>query len=220
MSSVSFGGGCSSAMWSATQSSRAAETSKTEQLFSKLDVNGDSELDVSELGSFVDAIAEKTGTSAIDAGSLLTSLDSDGNGSVSSTELGDNMQSLFDQLREQLMGAQMQSRPQPPDPAEMFGEIDSDGDGSISQTELDSFLAERSGATGGGPDAAEILARDDADGDGSISADEFTASMQRGPGGTPPADDPMALMLESLLKQYASASATEAASSSTLEVAA
>jgi hypothetical protein len=117
MSSVSFGGGCSAAAFTSLQSSRAGEASKTEQLFGKLDTSGDGEIDATELGAFVDAIAAKTGGAAIDSSGLMASLDSDGNGSISSTEFGDNLQSLFDQLRGQVMGSQLQSRPPPPDGA-------------------------------------------------------------------------------------------------------
>ena len=104
MSSVSFSGGNTSAKWSAMQPSRTGEASRSAQLFSKLDVNGDSGIDASELGAFADTIAQKPGTTAMDADALMTSLDTDGDGSVSSTELAENMHSLFDQLQEQLMG--------------------------------------------------------------------------------------------------------------------
>jgi hypothetical protein len=113
MSSVSFGGGCSAAMWT-SQASKASESSKVQELFGKLDTSGDGAVDATELGAFVDALSSKTGTTAVDADSLFTSLDSDGDGSVSSTEFGDKVQSLFDQLRGQMMGSQL-SRPPPPE---------------------------------------------------------------------------------------------------------
>lgn len=233
MSSVSMSGGCSAALFSSLQQSRAADSSKSQQLFSKLDVNGDDSIDASELKSFVDYVGEQTGTAAVDSSSLLTSLDSDGDGSISATELTDNASKLFDQLRDQLMSSQLQSRP---DPTEMFDSIDSDGDGSISKTELDSFLSDRADATGTAPDAAEILARDDTDGDGSISADEFKTAMQHGPGGPggpggaggppppPPSssssDDDALSSLLALLQQYGSLGTSDSASTSTLSVAA
>lgn len=217
MSSISFGGGCSAAAFTSLQSSRASEASRTEQLFGKLDTSGDGEIDATELGAFVDAIAAKTGGAAVDAGGLMTSLDSDGNGSISNTELGDNLQSLFDQLRGQVMGSQLQSRPPPPDPAEMFGKIDTDGDGSISKAELETFTADRADSAGNAPSVADILARDDADGDGAISSDEFMTAMQKGPGGPPPAShDQLGAMLASLLKDYGVSGTT----STSLEVAA
>jgi hypothetical protein len=95
MSSISACGGGASAI----------SQSRSQQLFTKLDVNGDSSVDASELRALTDFIGEKTGTS-VDADALLTAIDSDGDGSVSSTELNDNVQQLFDTLRGQLMGMQ------------------------------------------------------------------------------------------------------------------
>lgn len=115
MSSVSMSGGCSAALLSNLQQSRAAESNRSQQLFGKLDTNGDGTIDSTELKSFTDYIGQKTGTT-IDADSLLTALDSDGNGSISSSELSANGRTLFDQLRQQLSGAQAAAGAQQPDP--------------------------------------------------------------------------------------------------------
>lgn len=126
---------------------RAADTSKLqEQLFSKVDTNGDKSIDQTELTSFLDYVSEKTGSS-IDAASTLEALDRDGNGSISESELQENASALFDQLRAQMMGSQMGSAPPPPpgDPSELFSSIDTDSDGSISKTELESFMSDRAG---------------------------------------------------------------------------
>ncbi len=148
MSSVSMGGGCSASMYSSLQTSQARQSEKLQELFGKLDVNGDNALDAEEIQSFADHVSEKTG-STVDAGSLLTSLDTDGDGSITSTELGDNAQALFDQLRDQLMGTGFGA---PPDPAELFSSLDSNGDGSLSEDEFTAGMQDGPGgrsSTGG-----------------------------------------------------------------------
>ena len=228
MSSVSLSGGLSATLFSSLQKSQA--TDRTQQLFGKLDTNGDGAIDTSELKTFADDISSKTGTT-VDASSLMTSLDSDGNGSVSSTELKDNGKALFDQLRQQLMGSQLQATSRPPDADKIFSSMDSDGDGSISKSELDSFLSQRTDGSGNGPSAADLIARDDSDGDGKISADELKAGMQNGPHGPPPArsqgssstgdtSEIISKLVASLIAQYGASKSDAATSGSTLSVAA
>jgi Ca2+-binding EF-hand superfamily protein len=189
MSSVSMGGGCSVSMYPSLQTSQARQSDKLQELFGKLDVNGDSAIDAEELQSFADHVGGKTGAT-VDAGALLTSLDSDGDGSITSTELGDNVQALFDQLRTQLMGTGFGAPPPPPDPAELFSSFDSNGDGSLSE---DEFAA----AIQGGPGARD----------------------KTGGAGFAPPDD-LGRMLESLLADYGVAASSTATQGSSLYVAA
>lgn len=126
-----------------------------EKLFNKLDVNGDGGIDETELGQFLDfASSASGGTSQTDSATLLKSLDSDGNGSVSKTELADGAKSLFDQLRSQLMSSSSESqgvqRPEPPDAKEMFSKMDSNTDGSISEDELGAFMQANPPPSSGG----------------------------------------------------------------------
>lgn len=210
----------------ASTQTRAADTSKLQQqLFSKVDSNGDKSIDETELKSFLDYVGEKTGSS-IDSASALKALDSDGNGSISETELTDNASALFDQLKSQLMSSQMQmghGGPPPPPPSDedssdMFSSIDTDGDGSISKTELEAFTSSRAGESGEGPSVDDILARDDADGDGAISSAEFEDAMSRGPqgrgGGGESGGMNFEKLLSSLVSQYTAVSSTTSASSS------
>ena len=148
MSSVSGCGG-NSAAYQGLQTMRSTVAQKTGQLFAKLDVNGDKSIDASELMSLTDFIGAKTGTK-VDAAALLKAVDSNGDGSVSSTELTDNVQSLFDNLRGQLSGVQKNTTP---DIDKLFAALDSDGDGSISASEFKAGMQQHGpkGPSGGSP---------------------------------------------------------------------
>lgn len=196
-----------------------------QQLFSKVDANGDKAIDKTELTSFLNFVSEKTGTGSVDSQALLESIDTDGNGAISESELQDNSEVLFDQLRAQLMSSEAsQAAPPPPphgDAGEMFAGIDSDGDGAISKTELESFLSDRTSETGDGPSADELLARDDADGDGSISLAEFTEATSRR--GEPPSEatgggQEMSRLIASLLDQYSAIGSESTSVTETLSV--
>lgn len=112
--------------------------------------------------------------------------------------------------------------------------LDSDGNGSISSTELkdngrklfDQLREQLMGSRLQSPpqpsDPDQLFGQIDTNGDGSISADEFRTAMQNGPGGSAPAsqDGGIGKLLMSLIEQYRSSGATDAATSSTLSVAA
>jgi Ca2+-binding EF-hand superfamily protein len=107
---------------------RTVDPAKLQQkLFAKLDTNGDQSIDKSELKSFMDFVSTQTGTStsgtsttgtsaASSTDALFSALDSDGDGSITSTELADNGKALFDQLRDQLRNVQLSSSDAPPPP--------------------------------------------------------------------------------------------------------
>jgi Ca2+-binding EF-hand superfamily protein len=160
------------------------------QLFSKLDANGDNSIDAAEIKSLTDYLGEKSGTT-IDADALVKAIDSDGDGNISSTELTDNVQSLFDNLRGQLMSATQGAASAPPDADEMFAQIDTDGDGSISAVEFKAGMKNRPE----GPPPG-------------------------GHGGPPPAGDDSGRLLASLLEQYGTQSASATTSSTSLYAAA
>jgi Ca2+-binding EF-hand superfamily protein len=114
---------------------------KSKELFAKLDVNGDGSIDASEMKSLTDYLGAKTGKS-VDASAVMTAIDTDGNGSVSSAEFTDNTRKLFDSLRGQLMGAKVGASTQSSGSAvdKMFAALDSNGDGSISADEFKSGM--------------------------------------------------------------------------------
>jgi Ca2+-binding EF-hand superfamily protein len=220
--SISGAAGCSAAMSSA-RSTGPDPAKLQQQLLSKVDTNGDKSIDKSELKSFMDFVSSQTATPATDSDALFTTLDSDSDGAISATELADNGQQLFDQLRDQLMSSQLRSDAPPPPPpqgsnSDLFASIDANSDGSLDKTELTSFLADRadssddSSSTGNAPSIDDILARDDSDGDGSITATEFDAVMSKhGHGGS---HGQVNRMIASLLDQYASAASSAVAATS------
>lgn len=199
MSSVSMGG-CQSAQWTPTQSAQ----DRMQKLFGKLDANSDGGIDATELKSFVDKVAEKSGTAAADADAIMTSLDSDGNGSVSSTELQDNGKALFDALRQQLAGVSgMNQGPPPPPPPQ--------NDAGSSSTSSSS-------------DVSQLFNALDTNGDGQISSDELSALLSQksddkgsahGADRPPPPDDGFSRLIESVLAEYGSNTATSTTASST-----
>ncbi len=117
---------------------------------------------------------------------LFSSIDADGDGSVSKTELKSFADSLSAQMQSALLGAQESGGaqgvfgPPPPPPgdgksaADMISQIDTDGDGSVSSEELKAF-GEAHGPKSGKGDgkAEEAFAAADADGDGKLSSEEF-----------------------------------------------
>ena len=110
VSSVSSNAALSSAMLSGSQCRGPRDPQAfQEKLFSKLDVNGDGGIDASELSQFVDFASSSTSstsaTSNTAAADLFKSMDADGDGTLSKTELADGTKKLFDELRTQLMSA-------------------------------------------------------------------------------------------------------------------
>ncbi|MBL0932463.1 MAG: EF-hand domain-containing protein [Alphaproteobacteria bacterium] len=117
---------------------------------------------------------------------LFSSIDSDGDGSVSKTELKSFADSLSAQMQSALLGAQESGGAQgafgpPPRPpgegrsaADMMSEMDTDGDGAVSADELKAFGEAHGPKSGKGAEKAEeAFASADADGDGKLSSAEF-----------------------------------------------
>ncbi len=121
---------------------------------------------------------------------LFSSIDSDGDGSVSKTELKSFADSLSSQMQSALLGAQESDGaqgafgPPPPPPgappsesksaADMMSEMDTDGDGTVSAAELKAFGEAHGPKSGKGAQMAEeAFASADTDGDGKLSSTEF-----------------------------------------------
>jgi len=121
---------------------------------------------------------------------LLSSFDADGNGTVTQSEFTSSMESVLEQLKGQAGAFGM---PPPPPPEDAFSSLDANGDGSVTSTELsDAFsaLAEQTGTQG--PSAEDFMSRFDTNGDGVLSESELSNAQQRPPGPPPSAgmEDP------------------------------
>jgi Ca2+-binding EF-hand superfamily protein len=152
--------GSSHSMYSMTQ--------MRQQMFAKIDTNGDGKHDKDELAAMV--ANGPTGAPSVD--DILSKFDTDGDGAVSESELNAG------QDQNQAQGA---GGPPPPPMGntsstdfikQLFSKSDTNGDGILSSDELSSMVAN---GPAGGPSADELLSKLDTDGDGSISENEFIA---------------------------------------------
>ncbi len=185
MRSISGVGG-SSQVWAALSAQRSQQQAK---MFAKVDTDGSGGVDASELGTLLTQVSEKTGTSVGDASEVLKTMDSDGDGTLSSGELQKGMEALFPPPSTMAFA---QSRTGPTDSQgqdDLFSKVDTDGSGTLSEDELNA-LTERmqaDGMGGEGPSFSKL----DTDGDGSLSQAEFEAGRPQAPQGAAQAQGPM-----------------------------
>jgi len=134
------------------------------------------------------------------ADALISALDTDGDGAISSDELSSGLTSagntadsneLFSALDKNKDGTVSQDEltasltpPPPPPPAinsdELFSQLDADGDGSVTATELSSALQTSDSATSTTDTSAALLKVLDSDSSGGVSSDELKAALQAG----------------------------------------
>jgi len=139
---------------------------KPEEMFAKIDSNGDGSIDRTEMQSFSEQISNQDGD-AIDISQMFAEIDTDGDGAISQDEF---------------LAAKPPAPPQgmgpgePPDPEKMFGDMDINGDGSITKDEMKSFMEKMPAHGGQTPDIDKMFSETDTDGDGKISKEEFVAT--------------------------------------------
>jgi Ca2+-binding EF-hand superfamily protein len=135
------------------------------------------------------------------ADALISALDTDGDGAISSDELSTGLTSagstadsnqIFSALDKNKDGTVSQDEltasltPPPPPPPQMnsdelFSQLDADGDGSVTATELSSALqASDSTSTTSTDTSAALLKVLDSDSSGGVSSDELKAALQAG----------------------------------------
>ncbi|WP_027612319.1 EF-hand domain-containing protein [Pseudomonas sp. URIL14HWK12:I6] len=135
------------------------------------------------------------------ADALISALDADGDGAISSDELRNGLTSagssadsnqIFSALDKNKDGTVSQDEltasltpPPPPPPQissdELFSQLDADGDGSISATELSSALQTSDNTSTNSTDtSAALLKVLDSDSSGGVSSDELKAALQAG----------------------------------------
>ncbi len=190
MSSISGISGSSNA-WAAASSTRNQHQAK---MFNKTDADGSGGVDKSELSTMLSKISETTGAQMGDAGELMGKMDSNGDGSLSSDELGEGMKSYMPAPPTTMEFAQSRgsSTSSSGGPGEaLFNTADVNSDGSLDADELTTLTEAMSSQTG--EDMTEKLAALDSDGDGNLSMSEFEAGRPEGPqgaGGPPPGGGP------------------------------
>lgn len=171
-------------MISSLGSSNSAAT--LQKFFSKADANSDSSLSKDELLGALGgtSAASDSGklSSAVDG--LIGSLDSDSNGSLSTTEFS-SFASQFDYgSGSALLAAQEQASAMQQQFAQnLYSSLDSDSSGGISADELTSVLTS---AGQSGTDAASLFSSLDSDEDGSISQDELSSALKQANANRPP----------------------------------
>ncbi|WP_338802708.1 EF-hand domain-containing protein [Pseudomonas sp. RSB 5.4] len=135
------------------------------------------------------------------ADALISALDTDGDGAISSDELSTGLTSagssadsnqIFSALDKNKDGTVSQDElsasltPPPPPPQqvssdELFSQLDADGDGNISATELSSALQTSDNTSTTSTDTSAVLLKVlDSDSSGGVSSDELKAALQAG----------------------------------------
>lgn len=187
------------------ESGDTAQTSRAEATFKALDTDSSGGISTTEFQSFLDSMPTDTRSALLAAqenssssssssttSSLFSSIDGDGDGSVTQTELDDFMKA----------NAPAGGPPPPPPPDEasensegdpssdLFAALDADQSGGVSETELSDFLSKASSSSS--TDSSSLFGSIDSDSDGSITQAELQAYMQsqrpEGPPPPPPSD--------------------------------
>lgn len=177
-------------MISSLGSSNSAAT--LQKFFSKADADSDSSLSKDELLGALGgtSAASDSGklSSAVDG--LIGSLDSDSNGSLSTTEFS-SFASQFDYgSGSALLAAQEQASAMQQQFAQtLYSSLDSDSSGGISTNELTSVLTSAGQSS---TDAASLFSSLDSDEDGSISQDELSSALKQADANRPPPPPPPA----------------------------
>jgi Ca2+-binding EF-hand superfamily protein len=183
----------SSSAWSGMGMQRSQRAAPSpERLMSKIDTDQSGGVNDTELQGLLDKVAQKTGTQ-LSAADVLTQFDADGNGQLSSDELGKTMQSILPPPSTMDFAQQRASGSSSADGTagtgeagdDLFAKVDTDGDNAISATELQALLEAMSGGTASqtGVSSDDAFAALDSDGDGSLTQAEFDAGRPTGQGG-------------------------------------
>lgn len=180
MSSISNVSGSSNA-WASQRS--AMQT----RMFAKVDTDSSGSVNASELQTMLDDVSQHTGVSfQKTAQELLTAMDGNSDGSLSSDELAQGMQSIMPPPPSTMDFAQARNGAQEGSD-DLFAKVDTDGDGSVSKTEMSDFVAKMGKNADSSSD--DKFAKLDTDADGALSQAEFEAGRPQAPsasqGGAP-----------------------------------
>ena len=174
MSSISNVSGSSNA-W-ATQRS-AMQT----RMFAKVDTDSNGSVNATELQTMLDDVSQHTGTSfQKTAQELLTAMDGNSDGTLSSDELAQGMQSTMRPPSSTMDFAQVRNSSKENN-NDLFSKVDTDGDGSVSKSEMSEFTS-KVGRSAHASASDNKFAKLDTDGDGSLSKTEFEAGRPQATG--------------------------------------
>jgi Ca2+-binding EF-hand superfamily protein len=144
---------------SASSFDTAALKQMREQMFSRLDANGDGSVDAAEF---------KAGAPSKDAAAksdqLFAAFDTDGDGSLTKTEVESGFEKMHSAMKSVLLGAQEASGSDD-NSDELFSALDTDGDGTLTKAEWEAGLDKLRPPPGAEP-------TDDANASGSSSTED------------------------------------------------
>ncbi|XP_022956672.1 probable calcium-binding protein CML16 [Cucurbita moschata] len=135
-------------------------------IFRRFDMNSDGSLTQLELGALLRSLGIKPSGDQLH--SLLSNMDSNGNGSIEFEEL---VNAILPDLNDNILVNQEQLM-------EVFKSFDRDGNGFITASELAGSMA-KMGHPLSYRELSEMMRQADTDGDGVISFNEFTTVMAR-----------------------------------------
>lgn len=138
---------------------KAQRSQMQAKMFAKVDTDSSGGVDKTELQSLLADVAKKTGATNNSSDELFSKMDSNSDGSLSSDELGQGMQSIMPPPPSTMDFAQSRSD-STSSGDDLFTKVDTDGDGSVSKDELQSLmkmmdkLASDGSPDGNGPQGA------------------------------------------------------------------
>jgi Ca2+-binding EF-hand superfamily protein len=146
-----------------------------EEMFAKIDTNGDGTIDKAEFTAFGQQMASKIGK-ADKSEELFAKIDTNGDGKITKAE--------NDAFMSQMKANRPQGAMPPPsgmNPDELFAKMDANGDGSVDKAEFKTFQQQMQKQSEATSKSDELFSQIDTDGDGKISkseSDTFIAKMK------------------------------------------
>jgi Ca2+-binding EF-hand superfamily protein len=163
-----------------TQMITQTRQQRRDDLFAKVDSNGDSKIDKTEFSEFATKLSENTGNT-LSVDDVFSTYDADGDGALSKDEMEafmkDNAPPPPNGMCRGMGKINMQAMLQQ-HLDDLFGKIDSNGDSGIDKTEFSSFAEKISECTGTSLNVDDVFSTYDANGDGTLTTDEMKAFMK------------------------------------------
>jgi Ca2+-binding EF-hand superfamily protein len=152
---------------------------RQDDMFSKIDSNGDGKIDKAEFSDLAKKMSEMSGSS-INADDAFTKYDANKDGTLSKDELSSFMKDNAPAPSDGMSGAMGQTGMQGSQSMfdKMFSKIDSSGDGKVDKTEFSAMTKKMSEMSGSSINADEAFSKYDANKDGTLSKDELTSFMK------------------------------------------